>query len=95
MTTWDFDARTQAQLNQHTHMIYYSSQLIEMNQQLSNGNGTVSDEIRTGETIARMSEVIATQTLPVCLVVTGDDLGKIGFIICAYLIVIFRNNSSI
>jgi len=23
-----------------------------------------------------MSEVIAAQTLPVCLVVTGDDLGK-------------------
>ncbi len=31
-----------------------------------------------GETIARMSEVIAAQTLPVCLVVTGDELGKSG-----------------
>jgi hypothetical protein len=28
-----------------------------------------------------MSEVIAAQTLPVCLVVTGDDLGKNLFII--------------
>jgi hypothetical protein len=26
-----------------------------------------------------MSEVIAAQTLPVCLVVTGDDLGKSSF----------------
>jgi hypothetical protein len=34
MTTWDFDATTQAKLNQYTHMIYYSSQLIEMDQQL-------------------------------------------------------------
>jgi hypothetical protein len=28
-----------------------------------------------------MSEVIAAQTLPVCLVVIGDDLGKTLFII--------------
>ncbi|CAF4889155.1 unnamed protein product, partial [Rotaria magnacalcarata] len=34
----------------------------------------IIDEIRTSETITRMSEVIAAQTLPVCLVVTGDDL---------------------
>jgi len=39
----------------------------------------VSDETRTGETISRMSEVIAAQTSPVSLVVTGDDLGKISF----------------
>jgi hypothetical protein len=38
--------------------------------------GTISNEVRTGETIARMSEVIAAQTLPVSLVVTGDDLSK-------------------
>jgi hypothetical protein len=34
MTTWDFDATAQAQLNQYTHMIYYSSQLKEIDQQL-------------------------------------------------------------
>ena len=34
------------------------------------------DDIRTGETIARMSEIIAAQKSPVSLVVTGDDLGK-------------------
>jgi hypothetical protein len=45
--------------------------------------GTVSDETRTGETIARMSEVIAAQTSPVCLVVTGDDLGKRFVCVCA------------
>jgi hypothetical protein len=44
--------------------------------------GTVSDETRTGETIARMSEVIAAQTSPVCLVVTGDDLGKRFVCVC-------------
>ncbi len=36
----------------------------------------ISDELRTGETISRMSEVIAAQTLPVSLVVTGDDLSE-------------------
>jgi hypothetical protein len=39
MTTWDFDASNQAQLNQYTHMIYYSSQLIEMDQQLGRYEG--------------------------------------------------------
>ena len=39
----------------------------------------ISDEVRTSETISRMSEVIAAQTLPVSLVVTGDDLGKNAF----------------
>ncbi|CAF5222187.1 unnamed protein product, partial [Rotaria magnacalcarata] len=34
MTTWDFSETTQQQLNQRTHMIYYGSQLIEMNQRL-------------------------------------------------------------
>ena len=34
MATWDFDARAQAQLNQHTYMIYYHSQLMEIDQQL-------------------------------------------------------------
>ena len=59
-------------------MIYYSSQLIEMDHQLRmSSEGTVSDERRTSETISRMSEVIAAQTSPVSLVVTGDDLGKI------------------
>jgi P-type E1-E2 ATPase len=77
MNTYDFDAKTQAQLNQRTHMIYYSAQLIETDQQLGNGDGAVSDEIRTGETITRMNEAIAAQTLPVCLVVTGDELGTI------------------
>jgi len=38
MTTWDFDATAQAQLNRPTHMIYYSSQLIEMDQQLGKFN---------------------------------------------------------
>ncbi len=42
---------------------------------------SVSDETRTGETISRMSEVIAAQTSPVSLVVTGDDLGKIFFFV--------------
>ncbi|CAF4715826.1 unnamed protein product, partial [Rotaria socialis] len=32
--SWDFGASAQAQLNQYTHMIYYSSQLIEMDQLL-------------------------------------------------------------
>ena len=76
MTNWNFDSKTQARLNQHTHMIYYSSQLIEMDQQLGNSSEMIEDEIRTSKTIARMSKVIEAQTLPVCLVVTGDDLGK-------------------
>ncbi|CAF2490271.1 unnamed protein product [Rotaria sp. Silwood2] len=75
--TWDFSASAQAQLNQYTHMIYYSSQLIEMNQQLHTRDEAIPDEIRTSETITRMSEVIAAQKLPVSLVVTGDDLNTI------------------
>ena len=43
---------------------------------LDNRDISVSDEVRTGETISRMSEVIAAQTSPVSLVVTGDDLSK-------------------
>jgi hypothetical protein len=39
--------------------------------------GTISEETRTAETINRMSEVIAAQTSPVSLVVTGEDLSKI------------------
>lgn len=35
---------------------------------------SISDDIRTSETIARISKIIAAQTLPVCLVVTGDGL---------------------
>ena len=31
---WNLSASAQARLNQHTHMIYYSSQLIEIDQQL-------------------------------------------------------------
>ncbi|CAF1998553.1 unnamed protein product [Rotaria magnacalcarata] len=77
MTTWDFSETTQQQLNQRTHMIYYGSQLIEMNQRLGTQSQGIIDEICTSETITRMSEVIAAQTLPVCLVVTGDDLGCI------------------
>ena len=46
---------------------------------LGNRGVTVSDETRTSETISRMSEVIAAQTLPVSLVVTGDDLSKTSF----------------
>ena len=34
MGTWDFDASNQARLNQHTQMIYYSSQLTETDQEL-------------------------------------------------------------
>ncbi|CAM4756544.1 unnamed protein product [Rotaria magnacalcarata] len=75
--SWNFGASAQAQLNQYTHMIYYSSQLIEMDQLLRTRGGTVCDELRTGETISRMSEVIAAQNLPVSLVVTGEDLGVI------------------
>ncbi|CAF0956033.1 unnamed protein product [Rotaria magnacalcarata] len=75
--SWNFGASAQAQLNQYTHMIYYSSQLIEMDQLLLTRGGTVCDELRTGETISRMSEVIAAQNLPVSLVVTGEDLGVI------------------
>ncbi|CAF4863875.1 unnamed protein product, partial [Rotaria socialis] len=48
--SWDFGASAQAQLNQYTHMIYYSSQLIEMDQLLRTRGGTMSDELRTGET---------------------------------------------
>jgi hypothetical protein len=43
---------------------------------LENGNMSISEETRTSETIARISKIIAAQTLPVCLVVTGDDLSK-------------------
>lgn len=75
MTTWNFNSQTQAQLKKHTQMIYYSSQLIEMDQQLNSRNETISDDIRTSRTIARMEEVINAQTSPVCLVVTGDHLG--------------------
>lgn len=82
-------------------MIYYSSQLIEMDQQLrkftrmcfvydniyiyelyekivGNRGVTMTDELRTGETITRMGEIIAAaaQKQPVSLVVTGDDLSK-------------------
>lgn len=71
MTSWDFDSAAQAQLNQHTHMIYYNSQMIETDQRLKE---FITDEMRTRETISRMSEIIAAQSLPVCLVVTGDDL---------------------
>jgi hypothetical protein len=42
-------------------------------------DGAISIDVRTRETISRMSEVIAAQILPVCLVVTGDDLGKTSF----------------
>jgi hypothetical protein len=35
MTTWDFDTTAQATRNQFTHMMYYSSQLIETDRQLS------------------------------------------------------------
>ncbi|CAF4274212.1 unnamed protein product, partial [Rotaria magnacalcarata] len=48
-----------------------------MDQLLLTRGGTVCDELRTGETISRMSEVIAAQNLPVSLVVTGEDLGEI------------------
>ncbi|CAF1036322.1 unnamed protein product [Rotaria sordida] len=74
---WDFSASAQAHLSQYTHMIYYSSQLIEIDQQLCTRSGAISDEVRTSETITRMSEVIAAQKLPVSLVVTGDDLNTI------------------
>lgn len=98
MTTWNFDARTQAQLNQYTKMIYYSSQLIEMDQQLNNRDGSVSDEIRTRKTIERMEEVIVAQkpTAHVCLVVTGDDLGNqilINLISFNFCSIISRYNS--
>lgn len=36
MQSWNFSETAQAQLSQHTHMIYYSSQLIERDQQLGN-----------------------------------------------------------
>jgi hypothetical protein len=45
---------------------------------LAGQSESISDEIRTRENISRMAEVIAAQTLPVCLVVTGDDLGMAG-----------------
>ena len=70
MATWDFSASAQAQLSRHTYMIYYNAQLAEIGQQFS------TDEERTSETISRISEIIAAQTLPVCLVVTGDDLSE-------------------
>ncbi|UJR25569.1 hypothetical protein I4U23_006914 [Adineta vaga] len=76
-TIWDFDRSAQARLNQHTHMIYYSSQLIEIDQQLRNQESSGSDEVRTEKTIARMADVIAAQSSPVSVVVTGDDLGVI------------------
>ncbi|CAF2840318.1 unnamed protein product [Rotaria sp. Silwood2] len=77
MTTWDFSETAQAQLKQRTHMIYFSSQLNETDQQLDVQHQSIMDEIRTSETIARINEDIAAQTLPVCLVVTGDDLNLI------------------
>lgn len=36
----------------------------------------MTDEQRTSETVSRLSEIIAAQSLPVCLVVTGDDLSE-------------------
>ncbi|CAF1301656.1 unnamed protein product [Adineta ricciae] len=74
---WDFDRSAQARLNQHTHMIYYSSQLIEIDQQLRNQESSASDDVRTEKTISRMREVIAAQASPVSLVVTGEDLSVI------------------
>lgn len=44
---------------------------------LGESSDITSDEVRTKKTIARMKEVIAAQTSPVSLVVTGDDLGTI------------------
>ncbi|CAF1303376.1 unnamed protein product [Adineta ricciae] len=76
-TAWDFDRSAQARLNQHTHMIYYSSQLIEIDQQLRNRESSASDDVRTEKTISRMREVIAAQASPVSLVVTGEDLSVI------------------
>ena len=46
----------------------------------------ISDDARTGETITRMSEVIAAQKLPVSLVVTGEDLSKTSFVVLCYLL---------
>jgi len=57
---------------------------------LGSREGTISDELRTGETITRMSEVIAAQTSPVCLVVTGDDLSKKSLFIFLYFIKIIN-----
>lgn len=57
-------------LNQRTYMIYYSSQLQELDRE------NYSEETRTSETIARIKDTIAAQSLPVCLVITGDDLSK-------------------
>ncbi|CAF4738883.1 unnamed protein product [Rotaria sp. Silwood1] len=74
VTTWDFSETAQAQLKQRTHMIYYSSKLNEIDQPLDIQHQAIIDEIRTSETIARISEDIIAQKLPVCLVVTGDDL---------------------
>ena len=36
----------------------------------------MANEILTHKTIARIRETVAAQILPVCLVVTGDDLGR-------------------
>ena len=43
---------------------------------LGNQESSVSEEERTGKTIIRMVDVIAAQSSPVSLVVTGDDLGE-------------------
>ncbi|CAF3572923.1 unnamed protein product [Rotaria sordida] len=77
ITAWDFSETAQAHLKQRTHMIYYKSQLNEMNQQSDTQHQATIDEIRTSETIARISQDITAQQLPVCLVVTGDDLSLI------------------
>lgn len=44
---------------------------------LASREETILDEIRIHQTITRMTDVIAAQTLPVSLVVTGDDLVNI------------------
>ena len=48
---------------------------------IGNEELTISEEVRTSETITRMKDVISAQKPPVSLVVTGDDLSKMIFFV--------------
>jgi len=48
---------------------------------IGNEELTISEEVRTSETITRMKDVISAQKPPVSLVVTGDDLSQMIFFV--------------
>ena len=73
--TTDRDGSTVAYV--HPHIWFHTNIGLNFLMLLGATSELASDEVRTKKTIARMSEVIAAQTSPVSLVVTGDDLGTI------------------